>query len=265
VDLGLRDRVAIVTGASRGIGAATARMLAADGAAVVLCARDEVQLNSAVAELRTEGAAAIGIAGDVVDVATTAQIVETALAAFGRIDILVNNAGGESGRLGFDDLSDADWERSYLLNVVAPTRLIRAVLPSMRQLGWGRVINVASYTARVPEPFCLPYSAAKAAIVSLTRGLSRTCATEGILVNSVLPGLTATDGVVERFAEAAAESGRSTDDLLTAMLRRAPIDAGRMGTPDEVAALIVFLASAQASWISGSAFSVDGGTVRSAP
>jgi 3-oxoacyl-[acyl-carrier protein] reductase len=264
VDLGLTDRVAIVTGASKGIGQATAHLLANEGASLVLCARDDVQLDSAISELRDAGTEAIGIAGDVVESAVTEAIVEAALAAFGRIDVVVNNAGGESGRSGFDELTDEDWERVYRLNVVAPSRLIRAVLPVMRERGWGRIVNVSSYTARVPEPFCLPYAAAKAALVNLTRGLSRTCAAEGILVNCVLPGLTATNGVVERFAEAANSSGRSSEDLLAAMLRRAPIDAGRMGTPMEVAAMIGFLASEQASWISGSAFAVDGGTVRTA-
>jgi len=262
MDLGLTGRVAVVTGASKGIGLGTARLLAAEGATVVLCARDAGRLRDAAAGLERElGARVIAAPGDVLDPDLAGKLVA---AASGQVDILVNNAGGESGHLGFDQLDDADWEAAYRLNVVAPARLTRAMLPGMRQRGWGRVVNVASYTARVPEPFCLPYAAAKAALVNMTRGLARTAAADGVMVNSVLPGLTETDGVTQGFAEAVEATGRSKDELLAAMLRRAPIDARRMGEPTEVAALIVFLASAQASWVNGAAYIVDGGTIRSA-
>jgi 3-oxoacyl-[acyl-carrier protein] reductase len=263
MDLGLRGRVAIVTGASQGIGLATARLLAADGAALVLCARNGDRLKAAAGELERDGARVIPVPGDVLDPALPGVLM-LAAAEFGDAGILVNNAGGESGHLGFEQLTDDDWEAAYRLNVVAAARLIRAVLPGMRDRKWGRVVNVASYTALVPEPFCLPYSAAKAALVSMTRGLARSVSADGVLVNAVLPGLTATDGVAEGFAEAVAATGRSHGDLLAAMLRRAPIDMGRMGEPAEVAAMIVFLASERASWMTGGAYAVDGGTIRSA-
>lgn len=263
MDLGLSGRVAVVTGASQGIGLATSRLLAAEGAALVLCARDAGRLTAAAAGLERGGARVAAVPGDVLDPDLPGRLAAAA-AGLGPVDILVNNAGGESGHLGFEQLTDAGWEAAYRLNVVAPARLIRAVLPGMRARRWGRIVNVASYTARMPEPFCLPYAAAKAALVNMTRGLARTAAADGVLVNSVLPGLTETDGVTEGFASAVAATGRSRDDLLTAMLRRAPIDAGRMGEPAEVAGLIAFLASEQASWISGAAYEVDGGTVRSA-
>src|SRR5262249_30023002 len=159
-----------------------------------------------------------GVPGDVLDPELPGRLAGAA-AGFGHVGILVNNAGGESGHLGFDKLTDADWEATYHLNVVAPVRLIRAVPPRMRERRWGRIVHAASYTARVPEPFCLPYAAAKAALVNLTRGLARTAAADGVLVNSVLPGLTETDGVTRGFAAAVEATGRTRDELMAAMLR----------------------------------------------
>jgi 3-oxoacyl-[acyl-carrier protein] reductase len=162
-------------------------------------------------------------------------------------------------------LDDEAWERAYRLNVVSAVRLTRAALPGMRERRWGRIVNVSSYTARVPEPFCGPYAAATAALLNLTRTLSRTYAAEGVVTNCVLPGLTRTDGVAAGFAGAVAATGRTQEDLLGAMLRRAPIDVGRPGEAAEVAAAIAFLCSEQAAWISGTGLLVDGGTVRSVP
>jgi NAD(P)-dependent dehydrogenase (short-subunit alcohol dehydrogenase family) len=206
----------------------------------------------------------VAVAGNVVDVGTTDAIVSAALDRYGRIDILVNNAGGDSGHLPIHRLTDQDWEDAYRLYVVSTMRLTVAALPTMREQRWGRIVNVSSYTARVPEPFCAAYSAAKAAMVNATRNLSRTYGSEGITANSVLPGLTDTDGVRSTFEEAAAATGRPQEDLVSRMLERAPIDAGRLGTSAEVAAAVAFLCSEQAAWITGAALAVDGGTVRSA-
>ncbi|MEU7813996.1 SDR family NAD(P)-dependent oxidoreductase [Pseudonocardia sp. NPDC049154] len=265
MDLGIAERVAVVTGASRGIGRATAEALATEGVRLVLGARRAQGLDLAALAVRARGAEVATVAGDVTDPATAAALVAAAEREFGGVDILVNNAGGDSGRLPFDELDDAAWEHAYRLNVVSAVRLTRAVLPHMRDQHWGRVVTVSSYTGRVPEPFCGPYAAAKAAQINLTRTLSRSYGSEGVVANCVLPGLTESDGVVEGFAAASAASGRDHADLLAAMLRRAPIDVGRMGTPAEVAATIAFLCSEQAAWISGTSVSVDGGTVRSAP
>jgi 3-oxoacyl-[acyl-carrier protein] reductase len=262
MDLGLDGRVAVVTGASRGIGAATARLLADEGASLVLGSRGAEGLDAVAAGLRAAGAEVITVAGDVADPATTLSLVGAAVDRYGRLDVVVNNAGGESGNRGFEQLSDQDWELVYRLNVTSAVRLATAAVPVMRERGWGRIVNVSSYTARVPEPFCPAYSAAKAALVNVTRNQSRAFAADGILASCVLPGLTATEGVTEGFAAAVDQTGRTQDDLLAAMLRRAPIDVGRMGQADEVAAAIVFLASERASWITGASLLVDGGTVR---
>jgi NAD(P)-dependent dehydrogenase (short-subunit alcohol dehydrogenase family) len=261
VELGIAGRAAVVTGASRGIGRAVAELLAEEGTRLVISARGSADLDAAVQELRTAGCDVAGVAGDVSDPATTAAIVD---AAGGAVDILVNNAGGESGHLPIDQLTDDDWERIYRLNVVSAVRMAVATLPHMRHQGWGRIVNVSSYTARVPEPFCAPYSAAKAALVNFSRNLSRSYAAEGVCTNCVLPGLTETEGVLGGFQLAEAASGRSQDELVARMLQRAPIDAGRLGTSSEVAAAIVFLCSEPAAWITGAALAVDGGTVRTA-
>lgn len=261
MELGIEGRVAVVTGASRGIGRAAAAALGSAGCRLVLSARDGERLAAAATAL---GGDVITVAGDVADPAVTEAIATAALDAYGRVDIVVNNAGGDAGHRPIDRLVDHDWEDAYRLYVVAAMRLTVAVLPSMRAQRWGRIVNVSSNTARVPEPFCAPYAAAKAALVNATRNLSRTYASEGVTANSVLPGLTDTDGVRRGFDQAATVTGRPRDELVDKMLERAPIDAGRLGTPDEVAAAIAFLCSQGAAWITGAALTVDGGTVRSA-
>ncbi len=264
MELGIAGRVAVVTGASRGIGRAVAEALAAEGADLVVSARDRDSLDEAADRFRSYGTRVTPVPGDVTDPATTGAMARAALDGYGRADIVVNNAGGDSGHLPMDRLTDDDWELAYRLYVVSAMRLTVDVLPGMREAGWGRIVNVSSYTARVPEPFCAPYAAAKAALVNATRNLSRSYAAEGICANCVLPGLTDTDGVRKGFAAASSATGRSEEQLVARMLERAPIDAGRLGSSAEVAAMVVFLCSEQAGWITGAAVNVDGGTVRSA-
>ncbi|HLI24776.1 MAG TPA: SDR family oxidoreductase [Acidimicrobiales bacterium] len=260
MDLGMAGRVAVVTGASRGIGRAVAALLAAEGAHLVVNARSPQGLDRVLSELP----GAVAVAGDVVDPRTTDRLLEAA-ADGGGPHVVVNNAGGESGHRPLADLHDGAWERAYRLNVVSAVRLAVGAAEVMRRSRGGRIVNVASYTARAPEPFCGPYAAAKAALVNATRTLSRTYGPEGVCVNCVLPGLTSTEGTMAGLAAARTATGRPTADLVETMLRRAPNDAGRMGSAAEVAAAVVFLCSEPASWITGAALAVDGGTIRTIP
>lgn len=259
MDMGLRDRVAVVTGASRGIGREIALALAAEGCRVLLCARDRVRLDAVAAEI---GAAAAVFAVDVTRPSAAGEIVAQCHEVFGRIDILVNNAGG-GGPKPLADLSADDWADGLELNFLSAARLATVCGPAMAANGWGRMVHVASISGREPDPFYAPYSAAKAALLNLSTSLSRAFAKDGVLSNCVVPGVTMTELVEENAAQAGAASGRTADDVIAATLKRHDPATKRFGTTAEVAAAVVFLCSEPASWITGATLEVDGGTRRS--
>jgi 3-oxoacyl-[acyl-carrier protein] reductase len=258
VDLGLRDRVAIVTGGSRGIGRATATALVAEGCSVLLCARDGGALDAAVATL---GDRATGLALDVTDADAPDRVVTACLDAFGRLDVLVNNAGTADPKP-LDEVTAADWQAALAVHFLAPAGLSVACATVMAQQGWGRLVHVASVSGREPDPLFAPYSAAKAALLNLSTSLSRRYAAEGVLSSCVIPGVTHTE-LVAANAEAAAErSGSTPSDVMARLLAKTGVAAGRFGHPEEIAAAITFLASDQAAWITGATLEVDGGTLR---
>jgi len=263
VDLGIGDRVAIVTGASRGIGRAAAAALVAEGVSVVLGARDPAALRVAVEELRSAGGEVTGLECDVLEPDSARALRDAALSAHGRIDILVNNAGGGGGPL--DQFDEDEWQDVYRKNVTAAVRLADACLPSMLERRWGRIVNVASTMARHADPRFGSYGAAKAALLHVTRNLALRWAADGVLVNAVLPGLTRTEGVTDGFTDVAVATGRTPADIERRMMERQPIASGRLGEPGEVAAVIAFLCSAQASWVAGALVNVDGGTLTDVP
>jgi 3-oxoacyl-[acyl-carrier protein] reductase len=257
MDLGLRERVCVVTGSTGGIGKETARLLAAEGARVVITGRDEARLEQA----RNEVGAELGVVCDLADPDAPAAIIERTTSALGQVDVLVNNVG-LAYQAGFDELSDEQWDELWQLNVMSYVRAIRAVLPRMRERGGGVIVNVSSTSGKRPSGTMPNYSVTKAAVLSLSRLVADVYAADGVRCNAVTPGPTATEawlgdgGLADQQAE---RSGKTKDEVLAAVGSGRPL--GRLAEPEEIAAAIVFLCSDRASYVTGAAWSVDGGTV----
>jgi 3-oxoacyl-[acyl-carrier protein] reductase len=247
MDLGLDGKACIVTGASRGIGDATARMLADEGARVLRVSRS------------ASGEDALAL--DVTEPDAGEKAVAACLERFGAVDGLVNNAGTSFARP-LDELSDADWQQQWELNVMASLRMMKAAVPRMAEAGGGRVVNVCSSAGKRPSLTNAAYSVTKAAQLSLSRVFADAWASKGVLVNAVAPGAVesplwmAEGGLADQVAKA---RGITREEAIEA--QRSKIPLGRFGTVDEIAATIVFLCSERASNVTGAAWSVDGGTV----
>jgi 3-oxoacyl-[acyl-carrier protein] reductase len=258
VDLGLGGRVAIVTGASRGIGLAASVALAAEGCRVLLCGRDQGALADAERQLDGAGTA---LPVDVTDPAAADAIVAACLDAYGRLDIVVNNVGAAEPKP-LSELTAQDWHLGMEVNFLAAARLSVAALPAMRAAGWGRFVHVASISGREPDPLFAPYSAAKAALLNFSTALSRAHAGDGVLSSCVIPGVTMTEMVEANAVATGARTDRTPEEVMDRMLAKHGVAAGRFGQPEEIAAAIVFLASEAAGWITGATLEVDGGTLR---
>jgi len=264
VDLALPGKVAIVTGASKGIGREIARELAGAGADLVVNARGRKALEEVAAELRTSGRAIEVVAADVATPQGAAEVVSRTRERFGRVDVLVNNAGkGSPKRL--LDLTEDDWHASFELNLMSAVRLSTACVPIMQAQGGGRIINISSRVGRQPDAFFAPYAAAKAALINFTKTLANAFSKDGVLSNCIVPGLIRTEAVEEAAQRSAQATGKSVEEVFAATLKKRPIPVGRLGEPADIAGLVVFLASDRAGWITGSTFTVDGGIVPTAP
>jgi 3-oxoacyl-[acyl-carrier protein] reductase len=257
VDLGLQERVCVVTGSTAGIGLATARLLATEGARVVVSGRNPERVDAA----RADVGAALGVAGDLSKPAAPRELIARAEAELGQVDCLVNNVG-LAVQVGFDELADDDWEAMWQLNVMSYVRAIQAALPGMRGRGSGRIVNVSSTAGKRPSMSMPDYSVTKAAVLSLSRLVADLYAADGILCNAVTPGPTASPAWLAEGGladQAAARSGKSREEVLAGVAKGRPL--GRLAEPEEIAAVIVFLCSDRASYVTGSAWSADGGTV----
>ena len=259
MELGLSGKACVVTGASRGIGFATARALAAEGAGVLLVARSADGLAEAEGEIGAAGGAVHGLAIDVTAPDSAERIVADCQERLGGMDALVNNAGTSEAKP-LAKLTDADWQAQWELHVMAPMRLMRAAGARMGE--GGRIVNVCSSSGKRPSLTNAAYSVTKAAQLSLSRAFADAYAAKGLLVNAVTPGPVSTGlwtdegGLADQAAKA---RGITRDEAIKAAEGRIPL--GRFGSPEEVAAVIVFLCSARASNVTGAAWSVDGGTV----
>jgi 3-oxoacyl-[acyl-carrier protein] reductase len=257
MDLGLRDRACVITGASGGIGHATAAALAGEGAAVLLIGRRQETLD----EVASACDRAETLALDITDLDAAGRIVEECGQRFGRIDALVNGAGMTAVRT-VEELTETDWQEQWELHVMTPMRLMRAAAPRMAERGWGRIVNVCSSSGKRPSGTNMAYSVTKAAELSLSRAFADLYASKGVLVNAVAPGPIGGDlwlapgGLADQQAKA---RGITREEVLESTAARTPL--GRLGSDQEIAAVIAFLCSEAASNVAGAAWSVDGGTV----
>lgn len=260
MDLGLKDKAAIVCASSRGLGKAVALGLAEEGVNLTICARGNEELQKTEEEIRSKTSAQVlAIQGDVAKPADIKKIVTETLNKYSTIHILVNNAGGPP--LGnFVEFTPDDWQRALELNLISTINFIREVLPVMKKQKWGRIINITSVAVKQPIDGLILSNTARAGVIGLTKTLSNEFARENILFNNVCPGRILTDRIVELARARAEKTGMSIENVFTSMENDIPV--GRIGKPRELADLVVFLASERASYITGTTIQVDGGVVK---
>ena len=265
LDLKLEGKRALVTGSSSGIGESIARALARQGATVVVHGRNAKRAQRVADEIKQQGGKAAVALGDLARQGDADRVVSQAIESLGGIDILVNNAGGaDEGMKPWLDTTVEQWEKTFEQNVFSAVRLIRQLVPSMKKNGWGRVIQISSGVATQPFPIGPDYGAAKAAIVNVSVSLAKDLAGTGITVNTVSPGPILTPAAERVFRDVAKQQGWGEDwpeIERQAVKNLVPNPVGRLGTVEEVAAAVAFLASPLASYINGANLRVDGGFV----
>ncbi len=257
----LKGKVALVGGASKGLGKAIAFRLAQEGAAVAICARHEETLLNTADEIQAETKSRVlAVVADLSKKDDIDRLVDTTLANFSKIDILVTNAGGPPP-LYFMDISDEQWEKYLQLSLMSAIRLIRSVLPGMTKRRWGRILNLTSVSVKQPVDNLILSNTARLGIVGLAKTLSNQVAAHNITVNNVAPGYISTDRVRQLFQAQAEREGISVEEVERRLAEKIPM--GRLGKPEELADVFAFLASERASYITGVTLQVDGGFVKS--
>lgn len=256
MELKLENKIVLVTAGSKGIGLATALGFYNCGAKVAICGRSQDKLDAAAAQMP----GCLAMIGDVSKAEDIDQVIAAVTKEFGNIDILVNNAGGPPPGL-FEDLADEQWDQAIELTLMSVIRATRLVLPHMRAQKWGRIINVSSSGVKQPVPNLTLSNSIRMAVLGWAKTLANQVAADNVLVNTVCPGFTQTDRIAQILEQQAVASGKSIDDVAAALAAQVPMQ--RIGQPEEIANLAVFLGSEAASYMTGTAIQVDGGSVQS--
>lgn len=260
MDLGLKNKVALVAASSRGLGRAVAEELAAEGASLVLCARNAQALAETSSAIVGSGAQVLAIPVDLVVAGDVKRVVDSGIERFGRIDILVTNAGGPpAGK--FESITAEQWEQAARLTLYSAIELARQVLPGMKERGWGRILNITSIAVKQPVENLILSNSLRAGVTGFARTLANEVAAAGITVNNIMPGYTRTERVEELAAMMAEKQGISSAEFKAKWEQEIPMK--RLGEPREFAALAAFLVSERASYITGTSIQVDGGWIRS--
>ena len=256
MELGLRGKRAIVMAASRGLGYASALGLAREGCKLVICSRDQARIDEAAAAIKKEtGAEVTALQADVSSANEAKRLVDAAVSAYGGLEIVVHNAGGPPAGETLQ-MSEEQWQKAFEQNMLSFTRIVGAAAPEMKKAGYGRIITIASSSIKQPIPNLALSNALRAGVWGLAKTLSRELAPQGILVNVIAPGRIDTERIAELDAANAQKSGKTVEDVRKASVASIPL--GRLGRPEELANLVVFLASQAGSYITGQAITVDG-------
>ena len=260
MDLGLKGKVALVAGASQGMGRATASGFAREGAKVAICARGKAALNEAAAAIRKEtGGEVLAMVADMAKPEDIKKFVNQSAEHFGRLDIIVNNAGGPPPG-DFMKFTDEDWQSAFNLSFMSTMRMTREAVPHMRKVGGGKVVNITSYSVKEPIAGLVLSNAVRSAVIGWAKTLSRELAGDNILFNNICPGRIDTERAQKLNKARADRLKRPVEDINREMAAEVPL--GRYGTAEEVADLIVFLGSDRGTYITGTTIAVDGGLVR---